>query len=243
MTPRPVIVLPKIRCMIFIIHFCFQVSIYATSPNIAPKPSATIPNTPQSINITVNTTERAVCVHNRQWFPLPSRQWTPSIDCVLAVTELRREPWFSDISDTIEVFDDRSRSSTAPFYKLKTPAQWTSAQGGTCTLTVAMLNHYDPYEIPEIAGSGAGVDIMDTVSNYELLDAMSRLFKNCAIGQQAGWTYVGQKDSIGVFLWATGSHIDRETRNVVSVSLNVTASVKDAVNVPKVLHEASVESS
>ena len=86
-----------------------------------------------------------------------------------------------------------------------------------------MLDHFDAWDIPGIAGSGAGVDVSDMVLNGELFEAVQDLFRDCAMTRRAGWAYAGETNSIGVFLWATGSQIDQETRNVRFVSSNVTS--------------------
>lgn len=196
----------------------FQISVYAMPPTILSNARTTVSKTSQ-----LSAAGSATCFSDPKWLPPPHQAWTPQYDCIHAVSEFRREAWFGDLSNTIEVFDARSRPSTVPIYHLDTPAKWSSMRGSTCTLTVAMLNHFNAWDIPGIAGSGAGVDVSDMVLNGELFEAVQGLFRDCAMTRRAGWAYAGETNSIGVFFWATGSQIDQETRSVRFVSSNVTS--------------------
>ena len=98
--------------------------------------------------------------------------------------------------------------------------------------------------IPGLEGIG-GREVQDTVSDLDLKNAAYGLEEDCVSSDKGvslpGWTYVGAQRSIGVFLWARNSAIDR--RVFPPEMLNVTTSIEDAMATRNVSANPSIGSS
>ena len=82
---------------------------------------------------------------------------------------------------------------------------------GSCSLIIAMLwNIPDQPPLPPLPGEPQGpFQKTDVLSFQEIFEAMRRVTVNCIETEYLGWERVGQDRSVGVFLMATGSELER----------------------------------
>ena len=80
---------------------------------------------------------------------------------------------------------------------------------------IAMLGSFPAAMLPG-AGPHPPRRLEDVASFEELWDAGADLNVECLQYRNAmGWSRAGGRDSVGVFLWGTGSWIDRAVRGVL----------------------------
>ena len=181
-------------------------------------------NLSQNIDINPST-----CVNSPQWLPITTRPWSASNQgycrraITNAITEFETYHLYSPFQ--IEFYQVGSQATILDSYK--TPASWPQ---NTCVLTIAMLCDLSDGWIPGLEGIG-GREVQDTVSDLDLKTAAYGLEEDCVSFDKGvslpGWTYVGAQRSIGVFLWARSSAIDR--RVSPPEMLNVTTSIEGAI--------------
>ena len=161
-----------------------------------------------SKNIDINS---FTCVNSPQWLPRASRPWSASNQgyCHRAITNAITEFETHHLYSPFQIEFRQVGSQATILDSYRTPASWPQR---TCVLTITMLCDLSDGWIPGLEGRG-GREVRDTVSDLDLQNAAYRLEEGCVSFDKGvslpGWTYVGAQRSIGVFLWARDSAIDR----------------------------------
>lgn len=209
-------------CIIPFLLLWFPLSTLAAATRHAPiKPPFHL-----SKNIDIN---QSTCIDSPRWLPIASRPWSASNQGYChrainnAITEFETYHPYSPFE--IEFHQVGSQATILDSYR--TPASWTQ---NTCVLTIAMLGNLSYGWIPGLEGNG-GREVRDTISNLDLQNAAYGLEEDCVSSDEGlllpGWTYVGAQRSIGLFLWARNSVVDRRVN--YPEMLNVTTSIEDAI--------------
>lgn len=154
-----------------------------------------------SINSKLSTPEdRTDCISNADWS-------TPSFDddCVSALESF----YYSDVSryrdKQFEFMTPDAPRKKAYLDPVITPRRYVI---GKCTLAIVMLSSFQPRQVP---GSIGPYQPSDIGTYKQIWRSVENIAKIClpSRNHNAGWEAVGSAGSIGVFVWATGSNIDR----------------------------------
>lgn len=92
---------------------------------------------------------------------------------------------------------------------MQTPRRYSV---GKCTLAIVMLDFFPPGSLPGQDPSGHDVYSDTDVASFQGLWLAADYVEICCLQSQhtPGWALVGERDSLGVFIWTTNSAEDRE---------------------------------
>lgn len=90
---------------------------------------------------------------------------------------------------------------------MRTPRRYTIA---TCSIGIGILSDF-PEVLP--GESTHQLQKSDVASFQEIMESLRRIAVVCLTEGRAGWEAVGKDRSLGVFIWATGSHMDETLFN------------------------------
>ncbi|KAK0510754.1 hypothetical protein JMJ35_007186 [Cladonia borealis] len=114
----------------------------------------------------------------------------------------------------------------------KTPRKYVV---NTCTLTIMLLSWFGPGTLPSpISPSSPVWRASSDTSTYQKIWAKGRLLENtCPEGAgSGGWCAIGDKNAMGIFIWATDSDINFKVKGGTIVELSsANVSVMDAVDI------------
>ena len=115
--------------------------------------------------------------------------------------EVRRHP--------LEVFEFLAEDETPRTRHsiIRTPKRYIS---GTCTIAIVMLDFFAQAGITLPDQTQHIVTPKSDISNWQVIFAgATRIEKNCGEDSAMGWQTGGSEAGIGIFMWATGSGMDK----------------------------------
>ncbi|CAO1598908.1 MAG: hypothetical protein LQ349_001410 [Xanthoria aureola] len=150
------------------------------------------------------------CVASPDW--VVSSHLRPS-DCVQALDIFRRAESQKDDSQPSE-FLARGARPASELLTLTTPRKY---RFGSCTVVVAMFASIPPWFLDESTMERRRFAPNDVASLDELREAAKQIIATCVQLRErrplVGWQEMGRlSKAIGVFVWETGSPIDRALR-------------------------------
>lgn len=169
--------------------------------SIAVRP--TIPTTDQGIYRPPSAANEAtVCIRTMDWLA-PGLDGDDCSEAMMRFLHTDRDKYGQRRFEFLDVnTPQRTRSPM-----MRTPRRYTI---GTCTVAVGILSDFTEL-LPEEASRR--LQKSDVASFQEIMEGLRRLAVTCLTDGKAGWDAVGKDQSLGVFVWATDSHMDQTLFN------------------------------
>lgn len=156
----------------------------------------------------------AQCSDSQEWL-IPTFN---DSDCVEAVNRFFYTDYFRSRTTRYE-FHNRNTPDSTRYPSKIAPRRYTIA---TCTVVIAMLWDF-PTEppLPPLPGDPSGpFKKVDVLSFQQVFDSLRRVTVNCGESNNyMGWEAMGRDLSVGVFVMATGSELERNIRIGVEPSM------------------------
>ena len=198
--------LQNLQYILTIIQFLVTVSVHATPLRPPLQPSVNL--YPSRFN-TSGQIGLPVCTQSNRWIP----HEVLYADCLLALDVLRRAEGAKSSTQPFEFLLPGAQKTTH-LLPLLTPRKYTSK---TCSITIVMLAIFPVQFLPPQAKK-KWYNPTDIATLDEITMAAGRIAERCIKDngetQAAGWEPVGREDqTIGVFVWESGSWMDRVYSN------------------------------
>lgn len=162
--------------------------------------------TTAAVSLPPSNAPRTHCTSSETWIRPPFSIF----ECLEAVDRL----YYQRVAHHADSpFQFLSPDQTSPHYPhlpvASTPQKFTVA---SCTVAIVMLRSFAPGALPGQPTPPGGHEYSPwEVGRYsEVWEATKRIVLGCVRPQeQGGWEAVGEGGNLGVFVWSTGSVIDR----------------------------------